>query len=253
MAGAAGADLLVGRVRRDSRPRSRRRSCTRPGSARRCARRPRSSRCRTTALSSPSGNGGASGVPSTSWRPGTGIGSPRPGSASSGVTMVVGFEKRNMPISLPIGRNVTRSSDDGRADEERLGRACRRLHADALRALDPPVADAVEAEHVTLTRRSGQLALIDRPATVREDELECVADRVPARCGPGRLREEFGVALERRQRGGAALTLVLALDAGQRLAPFAERPLEGVEIGGCVIRSRLLSSLSDPDAPPPSE
>ena len=51
----------------------------------------------TTATSSPSGNGGAIGVPSTSCAPGTCIASSRPGSASSAVTIVVGLLKRNMP------------------------------------------------------------------------------------------------------------------------------------------------------------
>ena len=43
MAGAAGADLLVRRVRREARPRSRRPSCRRPAPARRAARPPRNS------------------------------------------------------------------------------------------------------------------------------------------------------------------------------------------------------------------
>jgi hypothetical protein len=33
----------------------------------------------------------------------------RPGSASSAVTIVLGLEKRNMSVSLPTDRNVTRS------------------------------------------------------------------------------------------------------------------------------------------------
>ena len=44
----------------------------------------------------PSGNGGCSGVPSTSCRSGTCIGVSRPGSASSALTCSVFFVKRNM-------------------------------------------------------------------------------------------------------------------------------------------------------------
>src|SRR3954447_21323414 len=40
-----------------------------------------------TARSRPSGKGGCSGVPSTSWRAGTGIGGSRPGRASGGAVM----------------------------------------------------------------------------------------------------------------------------------------------------------------------
>src|SRR6266404_8705420 len=51
----------------------------------------------TIACSSPSGNGGSSGVPRTSWRAGTDIRSARPGRASPAETMCVGLLKRCMP------------------------------------------------------------------------------------------------------------------------------------------------------------
>src|SRR4051812_37202884 len=77
----------------------------------------------TTACSSPSGNGGASGVPRTSCFEGTGLASSRPGSASSAVTIAVGLEKRNMEFRLlelevrALFRTVTQPED------QRLARA----------------------------------------------------------------------------------------------------------------------------------
>ena len=92
-----------------SRPRSRRRSCRRRGAARTGARRPRSSPGRRRAARIRSGNGGASGVPSTSWRSGTGIAVSRPGSARSGSIIFVFSRNRNIaPRSISeIARAVT--------------------------------------------------------------------------------------------------------------------------------------------------
>src|SRR5690348_1184650 len=144
--------------------------------------------------------------------------------------MVVGLEKRNMSISLPTDRNVTPSSGDRGADEERARRLAGGLHADALGALDPPVADSVEVEHVTLPRRSREVLLVERPAAVREDELEAVADQVARRPRSLRLAQERCVALEGRERAGAPLALDVALDCVEGQAPRRERPLEGSEI-----------------------
>src|SRR5437588_9055252 len=106
----------------------------------------------TTACWSPSGKGGAIGVSSTSCRAGTGIASSRPGCASAAETIVLDFVKRNMPVSLPTGLNVTRRlSRAGSADEELPRALAGRLRADPLRALDPPV--AVAAEHHDVPRR----------------------------------------------------------------------------------------------------
>src|SRR3954453_13799045 len=49
-----------------------------------------------TARSRPSGKGGCSGVPSTSWRAGTGIGVSRPGRASAGSIMRVFAREKSM-------------------------------------------------------------------------------------------------------------------------------------------------------------
>src|SRR5262245_54087941 len=50
----------------------------------------------TIACSSPSGNGGRSGFPSTTWAAGTGISSSRPGSASSGEIIRAAFRNVNI-------------------------------------------------------------------------------------------------------------------------------------------------------------
>src|SRR5947208_15790187 len=98
----------------------------------------------TIACSSPSGNGGASGVPRTSCFEGTGIASSRPGSASSAVTIVVGLEKRNMRfrlLELEVG-----AAEDAvlRADVERA--ACAAPCGVGLPHVVVLVADRVVAE-----------------------------------------------------------------------------------------------------------
>src|SRR4051794_13925420 len=62
----------------------------------------------TTAVCRPSPNGGFKGVPSTKCRSGTGMGSGRPGSASSGAIMRVFEPNRNMPYGPLRTRFVTR-------------------------------------------------------------------------------------------------------------------------------------------------
>src|SRR5436305_10185815 len=56
----------------------------------------------TTSVSRPSGNGGLSGVPSTKCVSAVGMASGRPGSASSGATILVFEPRRN--ICLTVGR-----------------------------------------------------------------------------------------------------------------------------------------------------
>src|SRR3954468_19937369 len=77
----------------------------------------------TTACSSPSGNGGASGVPRTSCFEGTGIVSSRPGSASSAVTIAVGLENRNMRFRL-LELEVRAVDDAVAQDDQQLPAAC---------------------------------------------------------------------------------------------------------------------------------
>src|SRR5688500_20136509 len=74
----------------------------------------------TTIRSDPCGNGGASGVPSTSWRAGIGIGASRPGSArSASIIWVLRVEKSIVPSLygerlMRYTREVTDALDDGR-------------------------------------------------------------------------------------------------------------------------------------------
>src|SRR5512133_4338842 len=70
----------------------------------------------TTSCSMPSGNGGCSGVPSTSCRSGTCIACSRPGSASSGVICSAFFVKRNMLPSLRGGLILTELLGDRALD-----------------------------------------------------------------------------------------------------------------------------------------
>src|SRR6059036_3347244 len=158
-----------------------------PGACQKTRSAPQKQPIPTTACSSPSGNGGAIGVPSVSCRSGTRIGSSRPGSASSAVTTAVGFEKRCMRVpGYPAGGLRRR-----RADVELARRLAGRLHADALRALDQPVAVAVDLDDVAFAGRGGQRLLVDAPAAVREHELEAVADGVaPRRGGRGLTKQE---------------------------------------------------------------
>ena len=107
VAGAAGARLLVASGSGSCRPRSRRRSCRRRAAARRGARRPRSSPSRRSAVSIPSGNGGSSGVSSTTWGSVTGIGPGRPGSVSSGAGMSWDLRVKSMFLRYREGQNVT--------------------------------------------------------------------------------------------------------------------------------------------------
>src|SRR5437899_8643244 len=115
------------------------------------------------------------------------------------------------------------------ADEELALRLAGRLHADQLRPLDPPVAITGEREDVALVGRGGQLLLVDAPASVREDELEAVADEVPARPLGARLTEEGGIALDRSQGELAALAGLL-VDAAEVAAPGLKHPLEHVGV-----------------------
>ena len=55
----------------------------------------------------PSGNGGSSGVPSTTCGSVTGIGPGRPGSVSSGAGMVWDLRVKSMSYGIARGRNVT--------------------------------------------------------------------------------------------------------------------------------------------------
>src|SRR5436309_3893416 len=143
-----------------------------PGACQKTRSAPQKQPIPTTACSSPSGNGGAIGVPSVSCRSGTRIGSSRPDSTSSAVTRAVGFEKRCMRVPGYPARGSLRGR---RADEELARRLAGRLHADALRALDQPVAVAVDLDDVAFAGRGGQRLLVDAPAAVREHELEAVA------------------------------------------------------------------------------
>src|SRR4051794_31818392 len=78
----------------------------------------------TTSCWKPSGHGGVSGWPSTSWRSGTEIAWSRPGRASSAATgLVFDLSKRNITLDCtPSGRFVTTpcrcSSLPARGDEE---------------------------------------------------------------------------------------------------------------------------------------
>src|ERR1700675_459641 len=114
------------------------------------------------------------------------------------------------------------------ADEELALRLAGRLHADPLGALDPPVAVAWEGDDVAFVRHDRELLLVDAPAPVREDELEAVADRVPARRW-ARLTHERRIALHRGQGRLAPLPL-LRTDAAELQAARREHPLEHVGV-----------------------
>src|SRR5207247_3361985 len=181
----------------------------------------------TTAYSSPAGNGGAIGVPSVSCRSGTPIGSSRPGSASSAVTSV-GFEKRCMRVpGYPAGSGLCRR----RADVELARRLARRPHADALRALDQPVAVAVDLDDVAFAGRGGQRLLVDAPAAVREHELEAVADGVAPRRGGRGLTKQECVLLDQLERLRAPGPLLVRVDAPELAASRRKSPLQRFRVG----------------------
>ena len=96
MAGPAAAHLLVGRVRRVAAGVADGGGVD-AGAFQNMRSAPQKQPMPTTAVCRPSGNGGFRGVPSTKCRSGTGIGSARPGSASSGATMRVFEANRRMP------------------------------------------------------------------------------------------------------------------------------------------------------------
>src|SRR3712207_4943961 len=95
-----------------------------------------------TAVSTPSGHGPSSGVPSTSWRAGSGIRSERPLSARSGAIILVFSPKNSMGLtSVPVAaeqaeeqqQHVEDVQEDARRDRYGI------LH---FGALEPP-----EVEH----------------------------------------------------------------------------------------------------------
>src|SRR3954454_3991499 len=74
-----------------------------PGACQKARSAPQKQPMPKTACWCPSGNGGLSDVPSTSWRSGTISGCERPGSARSGAIIVDFSRKRNMPSMLLRG------------------------------------------------------------------------------------------------------------------------------------------------------
>ena len=125
MAGAARADLLVGRVRREAaRVADGRRVDARLRLPEDPLRAPEAAEAED-ARSVPSGNGGASGVPSTRCVPGRTIGSSRPGSASRGSIMAVFAREKSTATRYP-----------GRRSARRGGWYCRRVATVLLAGVD---------------------------------------------------------------------------------------------------------------------
>src|SRR4051812_20694242 len=101
-----------------------------------------------TARSRPSGKGGCSGVPSTSWRAGTGIGVSRPGRASAGSIMRVFARERSMETRyLRQARSLRLAGEPGPSSLPDLRASLLELIGEVLRGIaDRLVAAALAHE-----------------------------------------------------------------------------------------------------------